>query len=120
VAHFVGRSNFLMGHVRGDKVETAVGAFSYKQQSNQDTDFIAEGLLVKVLIRPEYIVLNNESGSRATLVTREFLGGYYLYSLQLQNGETVQALLPSLANYQLGETIGITLSTDKVSIFEND
>lgn len=119
VAHFVGRSNFLKGVVRGDLVETALGRFCYRKQISQGADSFAEGQEVKVLIRPEYIQMQSHSVSQVQLISREFLGGYYMYCLGLENGEEVQALLPSLANYQLGETIGITLSTDKVSIFDN-
>lgn len=120
VAHFVGRSNFLKGTVVGDRVETTLGDFFYKEQANQSAKVIAVGQQVKVLIRPEYIQIDNHSASQAQLISREFLGGYYMYSLLLQSGEDVQTLLPSLANYQLGDSVGISLSADKVSIFKDD
>ena len=119
VAHFVGRSNFLMGVIHGEEVETAIGRLSYKKPQAEASMVVEDGQTVKVLIRPEYIQLNDNSGNKAELISREFRGGYYMYSLRLKNGEAVQALLPSLANYQLGETIGISLATEKVSIFAN-
>jgi len=120
VAHFIGESNFLKGIVRGDKVETALGKHNYKKQLDQTPDTSLEGRRVKVLSRPEYILIDKDSKQTAELVSRDFRGGFSLYSLRLQSGEEVQALLPSQANYQLGNSVGIALSTDTVSIFVND
>ena len=119
VARFVGNSNFLSGVVTGDKVDTALGRFAFKE-SEEEPIAVADGLQVKVLIRPEYIRKCEGSGNPATLLSREFRGGYYLYTVSLHSGEEVQALLPSLANFQLGEAVRITLIADKVSIFKID
>jgi iron(III) transport system ATP-binding protein len=119
VSRFVGSSNFLKGIVVTEgEVDTALGRFSYKNQFQSEPQTMSEGQQVEVLVRPEYIQKCDGSGSQATLVSREFRGGYYLYSLSLESGEKVQALLPSLANFQLGETVKITLAADKVSIFK--
>ena len=120
VARFVGSSNFLNGVVTGSEVKTALGIFSFKESIQTKQEAASEGQIVKVLIRPEYIQKCDGSGSQATLVSREFRGGYYLYSVCLESKEQVQALLPSLANFQLGETVRIALSADKVSIFNFD
>ena len=120
VARFVGSSNFLNGVVAGAEVETALGSFSFKEPVQAKQAVVSDGQQVKVLIRPEYIKKCDGTGSNATLISREFRGGYYLYSVYLQSGENVQALLSSLANFQLGETVRITLTADKVSIFKID
>lgn len=120
VARFVGSSNFLQGTIRGELVATALGEFIYKNQAGASQGSVSEGQQVKVLIRPEYIQKSDTAGGQATLVSREFRGGYYLYSASLEGGEEVKVLLPSQVNYVLGQTIGITLSTDKVSIFKID
>ena len=120
VAHFVGQSNFLRGEVSGDQVVTALGAISYKKHIGNVSDNFYEGQQAKVLIRPEYIQISSDFSQTAELVSRDFRGGFYLCTLRLKNGEEVQAMLPSQANYQLGDSVGIALSTDKVSIFVND
>ena len=120
VARFVGRSNFLKGVISGGQVETALGKLYFKKQRGQLSESAQQGRKVSVLIRPEYIRINSDSRHTAELVSRDFRGGFYLCSLRLHSGEDVQALLPSQANYQLGDTVGIALSTDKVSIFSND
>ena len=120
VARFVGQSIFLNGVVNGVSVQTALGQLAYKKQQNDSLQNITEGQQVKVLVRPEYIKIDESFECKAELVSREFRGGYYLYSLRLESDEEVQALLPSLANYELGSMVGIALSADKVSIFSND
>lgn len=112
VARFVGRSNFLQGVITSEGVETAMGV----SESDSAKAFTV-GERVRVLIRPEYVQLSNESPIKAELVSRQFRGGYYLYTLQLPSGEQVQVLLSSLANHRLGESVGIVLSTDRLSLF---
>ena len=112
VARFVGRSNFLEGTISECGVNTAMGMLS----SEESSDF-AVGEKVKVLVRPEYVQLSVSSSIRAVLVSRQFRGGYYMYTLQLSSGEEVQVLLSSLAKHQLGESVGIVLSTDRLSLF---
>jgi iron(III) transport system ATP-binding protein len=112
VARFVGRSNFLEGTISEGGVNTAMGMLP----SEESSDF-AVGEKVKVLVRPEYVQLSVSSSIRAVLVSRQFRGGYYMYTLQLSSGEEVQVLLSSLAKHQLGESVGIVLSTDRLILF---
>jgi len=115
VARFVGRSNFIEGRVCEQGVSTAMGVLPCESL----TDF-EQGQVVKVLIRPEYVQLSVSSEIRAVLISRQFRGGYYLYELELSSAERVQVLLSSLAKHQLGESVGIVLSTDRLSLFASD
>lgn len=112
VARFIGRSNFLTGIVSEDGVQTALG----RVISGSLVQY-AIGATVKVLIRPEYLQLDSENGVLASLISRDFRGGYYLYTLRLPGNETVQMLLSSLADHQLGESVAISLSTHSLSLF---
>lgn len=114
VARFVGRSNFLEGRICEGSVTTAMGMLPCEVAKN-----FGNGERVKVLVRPEYVQLSTSSPIRAVLISRQFRGGYYMYTLQLSSGEEVQVLLSSLAKHQLGESVGIVLSTDRLSLFPN-
>ena len=120
VASFVGSSNFLKGAIRGEYVSTALGDFIYNRQSIANGVSFEDGEQVRMLVRPEFIQQCDTSGRRATLISKEFRGGSYLYYAALDSGEEIKAMLPSQENYKLGQAIGITLSTDKVSIFKID
>lgn len=114
VARFIGRSNFLVGTVNDGGVKTAIGMVSAASLSGHKS-----GDTVKVLVRPEYLQLDQENGVPATLISRDFRGGYYLYTLRLPSNEIVQMLLSSLADHELGESVAISLSTDQLSLFAN-
>lgn len=115
VARFVGRSNFLEGVVTEEGVDTAMGVLPSPAAKDYSI-----GDKVKVLVRPEYVQLSVSSEVNAELVSRQFRGGYYMYTLQLSSGEELQVLLSSLAKHQLGESVGIVLSTDRLSLFPSD
>ena len=114
MARFIGRSNFLEGTVSDGGVKTAIGTVSAASLSGHKS-----GDTVKVLVRPEYLQLDQKNGVPATLISRDFRGGYYLYTLRLPSDEIVQMLLSSLADHELGESVAISLSTDQLSLFPN-
>ena len=115
VARFVGRSSFLKGEVVDQGVQTALGTSSVRE--NQVLDV---GQKVDVLIRPEYLRIDKQSPIKAELVSRQFRGGFYLYVLRLSSGETVQLLLSSLIQHELGETVGLALSANHLSVFVSE
>ena len=119
VARFVGNSNFLNGEIAGASVKTAAGVFNYKLGQSLSEKSPAEGQAVKVLIRPEYLEVSDDSECRVTLLSKEFRGGHFLCSVGLATGEELQISLPSQSVYQLQDSLGITVSADTVSIFEN-
>ena len=112
VARFIGRSDFLKGEVTDQGVRTALGVSPINTQQAFE-----EGQQVKVLIRPEYITIDEQSQIKAELVSKQFKGGLSLYVLRLATNETVQVLLPSLVQYEPGDTVGITLSGNPLSVF---
>ncbi len=115
VARFVGRSSFLKGEVVDQGVQTALGTSSVRE--NQVLDV---GQKVDVLIRPEYLRIDKQSPIKAELISRQFRGGFYLYVLRLNSGETVQLLLSSLIQHELGETVGLALSANHLSVFVSE
>jgi iron(III) transport system ATP-binding protein len=54
---------------------------------------------------------------QAEVVRKTFRGADFLYSLKLQSGTEVLALVPSHHNHAVGEKIGITLALDHVVTF---
>ena len=112
VAHFVGRSSFLRGEIVEQGVATALGVSPLRQQQGFE-----DGQQVNVLIRPEYLECNEQSSITATVTSKQFRGGFCSYVLSLASGESVQVVLPSLTEYELGDTLGLSLSADQLSVF---
>lgn len=113
VAGFVGEGTFIRGTVLGDDVvKTALGILKGSISSP-----CAVGCEVSVLIRPEDVVHDDESDHEATIMEKTFRGPTILYTLELDNGEEVQALVPSHHQHPVGHRIGIYQDVEDLVVF---
>lgn len=118
VADFVGQGVFLKGKVTAtDKVETALGALTAIIDEQTTHEISNVDTWLDVLIRPDDIVHDTQSPLRAVVKARQFRGAEFMYTLLLENGESVLVLVPSHHNHQIGEEIGIRLEVDHVVVF---
>ena len=122
VAKFIGQSVFLPGKVLSPgQIEIELGILSgkmYTQQGLQMHDFLSAGCDVDVLLRPEDIVHDDASSMQAVIIHKAFRGAEILFTLKLDNGDTVLSLVSSHHNHAIGEKIGIKLEVDHVVTFE--
>jgi iron(III) transport system ATP-binding protein len=103
IADFVGEGALIKGVVKGNnKVETGLGLLNGIM-----TSAMTEDTAVQLLVRPEDIIHDDNSPVKAEVLRRSFRGANILYNLQLKNGDTVQALVPSHCDHRPGEKIGI-------------
>jgi iron(III) transport system ATP-binding protein len=79
-----------------------------------------KGCHVEVLLRPDDIVHDDASSLTATVVRKIFRGGDFVYTLRLDSGREVLALVPSHHDHAIGERIGIRLDADHVVTFPAD
>ncbi|KKL01894.1 ABC transporter ATP-binding protein [Rheinheimera mesophila] len=112
VADFVGHGALLKGEVLADeRVYTALGVFAQTQST------FASGAAVDLLVRPDDIVHDDQSGFTAKVVGKSFRGSHILYSLELEGAEQVYCLAPSHHDHQLQSRIGIKLELDHLVLF---
>ena len=71
------------------------------------TSSMPDSTKVQLLVRPEDIIHDDDSHVKAEVIRRNFRGASILYTLLLNNGDKVQALVPSHCDHQPGEMIGI-------------
>jgi iron(III) transport system ATP-binding protein len=120
VAQFIGHGVFtparIVGHGHGSRVETLLGALNDAAECplpgaypNGECD---------VLLRADDIVHDDASPVKARIERRAFRGSEFLYTLRLETGEQVLALVPSHHDHQLGEWIGIRPAVDHVVTFD--
>jgi len=119
VADFIGQGVFLPGRVNGSgKVEIELGAMDgeirFPTGAAADT---GSGTEVEVLLRPDDVVHDDASATRARVLHKAFRGAEILYTLQLTSGARVLSLVPSHHNHAIGDLIGIRLETDHVVAF---
>lgn len=123
VANFIGQGVFLPGRVLSPgKIQMELGILTEDIYHHCETDdeICHPGCEVDILIRPDDIVLDNESTLQGAVVNKAFRGAEILYKLKLSSGRTVLSLIPSHHNHAIGEKIGIKLEADHVVIFKRD
>ncbi len=120
VADFVGQGVFLPAKVLNDRqVEIELGVLEGKipEVCNLGCDTCGRGCLAEVLLRPDDVLHDDHSAMQAEVVHKAFRGAEILYTLRLESGRKVLALVPSHHNHALGERIGIRLDVDHVVAF---
>ncbi len=121
VADFIGQGVLLPGIVRGaNQVEIELGLLEGVSPAECDGDsclIYGEGAAVEVLIRPDDIQHDDHSSLLAEVERRAFRGAEFVYTLKLDSGTRLLALVPSHHNHALGEKIGIRLEVDHVVAF---
>ena len=130
VADFVGQGAFIPGRVVSPtevtvelgRLESAVplecGAANPAGQSCATCPKAESGCHVDVLLRPDDVVHDDLSPITAAVEHKAFRGAQILYTLRLDSGARVLALVPSHHNHALGEKIGIRLDVDHVVTFQ--
>jgi iron(III) transport system ATP-binding protein len=109
VADFVGQGVFLPARsLNGHQLEIELGVLQGEAGGTAD---------VEVLLRPDDVVHDDAAPTQAEVLHKAFRGAEILYTLRLQSGRKVLALVPSHHNHALGEKIGIRLDVDHVVAF---
>ncbi|PHQ14912.1 ABC transporter ATP-binding protein [Marinobacter profundi] len=114
VASFVGQGGFIPGTVLGpDTIQSELGVIrgnrAYKWQN---------GTLVDVLIRPDDIVYDPESGLKPRVVEKTFAGTSTLYRFRMSEETEFETLFRSHLDFHLGEAVPIRVEADHLIAFE--
>lgn len=116
VAGFVGEGTFLPGRVVDRHcVETSLGMIEGDQPHGY-----ADGIQVRLLLRPDDIIHDDGAKLKARVVEKIFRGAQFLYLLALDSGELIYSLVPSHHDHGIDEWIGIRLEIDHVVLFPWD
>lgn len=125
VAEFVGEGAMIDGIIKEGHVETTLGDI-YRPMEVHDAlgqpqyceyDY-PNGTAIKVLVRPDDIIHDDNSTQTALVIGRVFRGANYLYRLQLDDGQTVLSLVASHHNHAIGTHIGILPLLEHVVVFD--
>jgi len=117
VADFVGQGAFLPATaVNSRELEIELGVL----HGGAPTVENAGGRSLEVLLRPDDVVHDDDAPTKAEVVHKAFRGAEILYTLRLQSGRKVLALVPSHHNHAIGERIGIKLDVDHVVAFAQE
>jgi iron(III) transport system ATP-binding protein len=111
VADFIGQGVFLPARaLDAQRIEIELGVLNGERLAHN-------GRRLEVLLRPDDVVHDDAAPTRAEVVHKAFRGAEILYTLRLESGRKVLALVPSHHNHAIGEHIGIRLDVDHVVAF---
>ena len=113
VAKFIGQGVFVKG-VANDTlcIELELGHYCGKEPHG-----FAAGQTLRVLIRPDDVVHDDNALQTATVVSKVFRGTDFIYTLAFASGQKVLAQVPSHHQHASGETIGVYLDLDHLIAF---
>lgn len=120
IADFVGQGVLLPGSVLSSRqvsIELGVLNGEIPAMCSVGCDACDRGCNVDVLLRPDDVVHDDSSHLKAAVLQKAFRGAEILYTLELDSGRKVLALVPSHHNHAIGEKIGIRLDVDHVVTF---
>lgn len=125
VAEFVGEGAMINGIIKDGRIETVLGDIYRRMEVGDESgqpqyceyDY-PNGILIKVLVRPDDIIHDDNSARTALVIGRVFRGANYLYRLQLDDGQTVLSLVASHHNHEIGARIGIVPMLEHIVVFD--
>ena len=120
IADFVGQGVFLPGSVLStEQVQIELGVLTGNIPSACGMGCFAcgKGCQVEVLLRPDDVIHDDASPMQAEVTHKAFRGAEILYTLKMESGQRLLAMVPSHHNHALGEKIGIRLDVDHVVTF---
>ena len=124
VADFIGSPamNFLPCHssngglIRGANSVRVDGADIAMPPLAEDT----AGSAFVLGARPEHITLAPDAPLRASIYGAEYLGTMQIVTLTLRDGTSVKARVPSDVPTPVGDTVGLRLHAERLSLFHRD
>ena len=116
VANFIGEGTFINGEMIGDhEVLTEFGLIRGATMKQKVTD-----KKVKVLVRPDDVILNTNAALRLEITHKAFRGANILYTLRHDNGENILSLLPSHEDFVVGDQINASINAEHLVVFPNE
>ena len=113
VAQFVGP-----GEMVDAKVSDPRSVLSPLGVLTNDTDLGFEtGSDVKIFLRPDDLIHDDDSSYTAILVEKHFRGAHHLYQVRLDNGVVLGCFAPSHHDHKIGERIGVSLDIEHLVVF---
>jgi multiple sugar transport system ATP-binding protein len=94
-------------HVRIDDTEVAIPPLA---QESADAGFVLG-------VRPEHVHLSPDAPLRAAIYGTEYLGTTQIVTLNLRDGTTLKARVPSEVPARVGDNVGLRLESARLTVF---
>jgi iron(III) transport system ATP-binding protein len=101
-ANFVGNVDFVPGEYNDQFITSEIGSVHYSQPVEPDDR-------LELMSRPDCLDCYPIPDGLNHIVSRQFRGAFYMYTVSLPSGNTVKCLLPHTHEYNVGDAVNITL-----------
>ncbi|MEM7376880.1 MAG: ABC transporter ATP-binding protein [Pseudomonadota bacterium] len=116
VANFIGEGVLLCGSVMHERsLMTELGEIPLQKPATFEVN-----TPIELLVRPDDVVLDEQSAYMGEVVERKFRGSEHLYTVRLPGSTRVLCAAPSHLDCQVGERIGVQLALDHLVVFRRD
>lgn len=116
VANFIGDGIFIEGKMLNPNA--VITPFGEIRGQSINNDF--SGKNVELLIRPDDVVHDENGSIRGKIIRKAFKGAQTLYTIETDNGVQLMSLVTSHTNFQIGNTIGLSIEADHLVCFEKE
>ncbi len=114
VADFIGEGVFVCGNtLENNRIQTELGIIEGELSNRYEV-----GTQIDLLVRPDDILYDENSATRATVIAKDFRGADHLYTLRMPGSTRLLCLAPSHLNHDVGDQFGVRLKLDHLQIFE--
>ena len=114
VANFIGDGVFIEGKMIDENlVSTPIGDIRGQTVNTKLAD-----CNVDLLIRPDDVIYDPNSSIRGQVIRKAFKGAQTLYTIKTESGHQLMSLVPSHDDYEIGDTIGLSIEADHLVCFE--
>ncbi|MFK8138215.1 MAG: ABC transporter ATP-binding protein [Bdellovibrionales bacterium] len=113
VANFIGDGRYIEAEI----MPTRCLSFANIEICNNKKHELQPGEKVKILLRPDDVIHDDDSPITASVIHKAFRGPVLEYELQLETGEKILSYVPSHHNHAIGERIGIRFEIDHIVSF---
>ena len=115
VADFIGLGVFIpVTKNNNNELETPLGLINKDKLKENEMKYNN----CEMLLRPDDIIHNDDSPTKAVVVEKQFRGAEFLYKLLYNEKYPLLCFAPSHHNHKIGESIGIELDIEHYVIFE--
>ncbi len=116
VADFIGEGVFVCGNtIENNQIQTELGIIQGELSNQFDA-----GTQIELLVRPDDIIHDDSSQTKATVIAKDFRGAGHLYTLRMPGSTRLLCLAPSHHNHAIGEQFGVRLNLDHLVIFKDE
>ncbi len=117
VARFVGKGTILTGIVKNkENISTALGDLS--GHFEMPAECSVNGCQVKLLIRPDDIIHDDNSDLQLEIIDKVFKGNEFIYTLKIDDNHQLLCNAPSHHNHKLHSFLGIRMDVQHIIVLK--